>query len=111
MWKAVIKKRGTDKGFNGDGWWHRFLERHPELSLRKGDALALSRAAAITGNSMKQYYSLLKVSLEEHSILDCPSQIYNMDESGMPLDHKLPKVIAYKGTKKFIVAHRETRHK
>ena len=70
--KAVIKKRGTDKGFNGEGWWHRFLERHPELSLHKGDALALSRAAAITGNSMKQYYSLLKATLEEHSILDCP---------------------------------------
>ena len=68
--------------------------------MRKGDALALSRAAAITGNSMKQYYSLLKATLEEHSILDCPSQIYNMDESGMPLDHKPPKVIARKGTKK-----------
>ena len=54
MRKAVIKKRGTDKGFNGEGWWHRFLERYPELSLRKGDALALSRAAAITGNSMKR---------------------------------------------------------
>jgi len=85
--KAVIKKQGTDKGLNSEGWWHRFLERHPELSLRKGDALALSRAAAITGNSVKQYYSLLKATLEEHSILDCPSQLYNMDESGMPLDH------------------------
>ena len=92
--------RGTDKGFNGEGWWNRSLERHPELSLRKGHALALSRAAAITGNSMKQYYSLLKATLEEHRILDCPSQIYNMDESGMPLDHKPSKVIARKGTKK-----------
>ena len=45
--KAVIKKRGTDKGFNGKGWWHRFLERHPELSLRKGDALELLLLLAI----------------------------------------------------------------
>ena len=50
--KAVIKKRGTDDGFNGEGWWHRFLERHPNLSLRRGDALAISRAAAITAGNM-----------------------------------------------------------
>ena len=61
------------------------MERHPELSLCKGDAFALSRAAAITDNSMRQYYSLLKATLEECSILDCPSQIYNMNESGPSL--------------------------
>ena len=65
------------------------MERHPELSLCKGDAFALSRAAAITDNSMRQYYSLLKATLEECSILDCPSQIYNMNESGPSLLNKL----------------------
>ena len=32
--------------------------------------------------------------------MGCPSRIYNMDESGMPLDHKPPKVVTRKGTKK-----------
>ena len=32
--------------------------------------------------------------------MDKPAQIYNCDESGMPLEHKLPKTIAAKGTKK-----------
>ena len=32
--------------------------------------------------------------------MGCPNRIYNMDESGMPLDHKLPKVVARKGTRK-----------
>ena len=96
---------GTDKGFDGEGWWHRFLERHPELSVHKGDALALSRAAAVTGDNMRQYYSLLKATLEEYGTLNCPNQIYNIDESGMPLDHKPPKIIARKGTKK-IHCHR-----
>ena len=31
---------------------------------------------------------------------DKPSQIYNCNESGMPLEHKLPCVVAIKGTKK-----------
>ena len=41
-------KRRTDNRFYREGWWHRFVERHPYLSLCKGDALALSKAAAIT---------------------------------------------------------------
>ena len=32
--------------------------------------------------------------------MGCPNRIYNMDESGMPLDHKPPKVVARKGTRK-----------
>ena len=49
---------------------------------------------------MTQYYSLLKTTLEEHDILNWSCQMYNMGESGMPLDHKPLKVIAHKGTKK-----------
>ena len=33
-------------------------------------------------------------------MLDKPNFIYNMDESGMPLDHKQLKIIAPKGSKK-----------
>ena len=49
---------------------------------------------------MMQYYSLLKATLEEYSVLNCPNQIYHIDESGILLDHKSPKVIARKETKK-----------
>ena len=31
--------------------------------------------------------------------MGCPKRIYNMDESGMPLDHKPPKVCRSKGHK------------
>ncbi len=37
----------------------------------------------------QQYFDLLE-----------PSQIYNCDDSGMPLEHKLPRVVSLKGTKK-----------
>ena len=85
---------------NGEGWWHRILERYPNLPLRKGDALALPRATATTAANMNEYYSPLKTTLEEQGIMNRPSRIYNMDESGMPLDHKPPRVVARKGTKK-----------
>ena len=59
------------------------------VSLRKGDPLAISRAQALTADNLKQYYDLLKTTLETHGLMNLPSRIYNMDESGMPLDHKL----------------------
>ena len=38
--------------------------------------------------------------MEEHNFLDHPERIYNMDESGIPLDPKPPKVVSLKGQKK-----------
>ena len=61
------------------------------LTLRKGDALSISRAQALTADNLKEYYGLLKMTLETHDLIDLPSRIYNMDESGMPLDHKPSK--------------------
>ena len=49
---------------------------------------------------MKEYYDLLKMTLKTHGLMNLSSRIYNMDESGMPLDHKPPKVVAPKGMKK-----------
>ena len=99
--KALLKKRGVEfvEEFKGKGWWARFMERWPRLTLRRGDTLAVPHAEAVTAN-LKEYYDLLKATLEEHGLMNLPSRIYNMDESGMPLDHKPPKVVAQKGMKK-----------
>jgi len=35
-----------------------------------------------------------------HGLKEKPNQIYNCDESGMPIQHKNPKVVSVKGTKK-----------
>jgi len=99
--KAIQKKRvESAEDFKGKGWWARFIERWPKLTLQKGDALAVSQAHAVTATNLKEYYDLLKATLEEHGHMNLPSRIYNMDESGMPLDHKPPKVVACKGMKK-----------
>jgi hypothetical protein len=100
--QALHKKKGVEfaNEFRGRGWWERFMDRWPTLSLRKGDALSVSRAQALTADNLKKYYDLLKTTLETHGLMNQPSRIYNMDESGMPLDHKPPKVVAPKGMKK-----------
>ena len=42
----------------------------------------------------------LKSILEENELRHKPGQIYNMDESGVPLDHRSPCALARKGQKK-----------
>ena len=51
-------------------------------------------------NVLKDYFDLLEKTLSDAGLKDKPAQIYNCDESGMPLEFKIPKVIAAKGTKK-----------
>ena len=48
----------------------------------------------------KSYFDLLDETLSKHGLKDKPSQIYNCDESGIPLEHKLPKIVAPRGMKK-----------
>jgi len=43
---------------------------------------------------------LLKDALTDNSLLECPSQIYNVDKTGITLDGLAPKVIAKRGQKK-----------
>ena len=46
---------------------------------------------------MGNYFALLKETLIEYDLLNKLSHTYNMDESGMPLDHKQLKRITPKG--------------
>ena len=66
------------------------------------DPLSYARSTAINPEKLSAYFDLLEktLTLKETNLLDKPTFIYNMDESGMPLDHKQLKRIALKGSKK-----------
>ncbi len=99
--EAILKKKGRDLGSPiSNGWWQRFLERWPSLSLRTGDAFSVARDRMTDHEVFDSYFKLLKQTLEENGILHNPGQIYNCDVSGMPLEHKLPCIISQKGAKK-----------
>ena len=50
MDKGVLKKRKIS-----DGWYRRFMERRPELSLRRGDATANVRMDCLHPETIKNY--------------------------------------------------------
>ena len=77
------------------------MARQPHLSMRKGDPTAnVSRMDRLTKETMDAYFQLLKETLIENNLIDSPNQIYNVDEMGMPLDHRAPKIVAGRGQKK-----------
>ena len=103
--KAIVENVAREKNILrsehvSDGWWRRFMERQPQLSLRRGDSTAHIRMNSVNRESMESYFNLLEGTLSEHDLMNHPAQIYNMDESGMPLDARPPNVIAKRGQKK-----------
>lgn len=72
------------------GWFEGFMKGHPQLSLRKGDATANVHMDCVNPEAASQYFDLLNDVLEEYGLNTEPERIYNVDETGMPLDHRLP---------------------
>ena len=101
---AISKRSGSSSRFNpdlgpGDHWCSNFMSRHSNLSLRKVDSLDRDRAEAFNKNVVDKYFCLLGEKLDELNLKDKPRQIYNCDESFLPLDTTKEKVIALKGSK------------
>ena len=105
--EAVAKQKGLlRKSKITQGWWREFLKRQDDLSLRRGDNTANVRMDAVNEDTITHYFDLLKKTLEENGLINSPERIYNVDETGVPLDPKAPNVVTRKGTKK--VRYRST---
>ena len=98
--QAARRKGMAIKTHISDGWWYRFCQRWPKVLLRKGDGFSQVRAEMTTREVFVGYFDHLKETLMKHNLIDKPAQIYNGDKSGMPLNHKMPKTVAQRGTKK-----------
>ena len=80
-------------------WWDSFKRRHPKLTLRHSEALSYARAAANNPEAIHKYFDLLQQTLEVNSLTHRPAQVFNCDESGLPLSHRPLKVVARVGQK------------
>ncbi len=100
--KGIVENVAKEKNLlrKSRGWWRRFLDRQPQLSLRRGDSTAHVRMDSVNKEAIEGYFDLLEDTLKEHNLMNSPGQLYNMDESGMPLDHRCPNVVVRRGEKK-----------
>jgi transposase len=81
------------------GWWDSFCKRHPNLTFRTPAPLSIARATAVDEDAIGSYFDLLERTLEDNGLLEKPCQIFNMDETGMPLSPQSPKCVFTRGEK------------
>ena len=86
-------------GIPSKQWWGGLKKRHARVTLRQPEGTAAIRHQCMERTKVDKYFSALKAVLDEHNLHVKPTSIWNMDETGLQLDHKPPKVIATKGTR------------
>lgn len=83
----------------GNDWFQDFIRRNKELTIRKLEGLSLARAQGLNRSEIHKFFSILSEILNEYSLTDKPSNIYNMDEMGIQINTKPGHVVATKGSK------------
>lgn len=99
MATSIAKKNGKviKGGSLSKKWWSGFLKRHPQLSMRSTENFGVVRTL-VTRSTIEVFYSrLLEALTSKGSLLECPSQIFNCDESGFEFDAVNKIVAAAKG--------------
>ena len=81
------------------GWLSSFLKRHPGVVLRTPAAPGRARYLATNRDTLDKYFDLLEETMEKYNLIDKPCQVFNMDETGMPLSPKPLKVFDKRGVR------------
>ena len=87
MVECILNDRGVQRTVT-HGWWESFCHHHPNISLRTTASLSLSRAKASNISVVNKYFDLLQCTMDEYDLHDKPCQLFNVDETGMPLNPK-----------------------
>ena len=69
------------------------------MTLRTAEKLSYTRAVSSSPEIINSYFDLLEETIEKNNLMDSPSQIFNLDETGMPLDPQPLKVVTVRGVK------------
>ena len=71
----------SGNGLPGSGWLRGFRKRHPEISLRKSQELAVARARNMCPTAVASFYANLEYLYSTHNYPE--DHIWSCDESGV----------------------------
>lgn len=98
--QAVVDKKGIITQVS-PSWLKSFASRHPDLTLKTGESFSRARQVGVSVENLESYFDLLEKTLHDNDLLHRPCQIFNTDETGVPLDPKPLKVFGTVSQKNF----------
>ena len=97
----IAEKTGRKHPFKdgkvGHGWFDDFKARHPKLSFRTPQSLLFARAVSANEYLVSDFFAKLGSSYGRLNLITKPMQVYNADETGVSIVHKMGKVLAHLG--------------
>ena len=87
-------RRDTAKPLSNN-WLYGFLDRWSDrLRSVNPSKLESTRARNATPETIQNYYKELEKILDKYNLKSSPERIYNVDETGLPPEHKPPNIVA-----------------
>lgn len=77
-------------------WFYGFLKRWPELKQAMPQKLSMARAKAASQENIDTYFKELGTILTTHDLHDHPERTFNIDETGVSLEHTPGKIVCGK---------------
>jgi hypothetical protein len=77
------------KHLAGYDWFNGFANRHPDIGMRKPEPLSLARASGMNRPVIQKWFDALSADMSSAGILDNPSHLWNVDETGLQ-DYFIP---------------------
>ena len=93
-----LGKRKKDDPPLSRTWFSNYMGRWPELRVIKPRGLAVIRAKCASREKIAAYYEELKRILQKYDLEDKSEAIYNIDEKGLPTEHKPPDIVTGKNS-------------
>jgi hypothetical protein len=87
----------------GQHWASRFLERHPEYTLKRQKVLDLERERAESYESLKNWFQLLQDVITDHGIDS--NDIWNFDETGFRIGVGRDQLVITKQQRQLYLGH------
>jgi hypothetical protein len=97
--KTMKLKTPFRGGVPGQAWLGGFFARNNELVLRKPEKLSNIRARNLNPITLQKYFAVLGTILTDLNLKNASNRIWNMDETGMLMEHSPSNVCIRKGTR------------
>jgi hypothetical protein len=84
-------------------WYYGFVKRFPDICIQKPKKREMCRVRGSSQRNLTIYFQELNDILEKYDFKNQAERVWNVDETGITLDVRPPKVVAAKGEKAFVV--------